>query len=374
MTVPQSLLAVALAVGWLIVLVPSSSRRRGHVRESVEGSGFRVLRRSEVKPRRMTRRERPSSAVPGRAADVDSEGHMASQQDDVGYPRADDDTVVLDAVDAVDAARAVDHAAADHDHDADDDALPSADPVEPGDAATRAEWDARDEAHAAAQVELDDEYEAARAADDEEVRRQYQAWRESTRAAQMAPAESESAETAGSGTAESAGSGTVEEPANVRPIPRRPGRGTYDPEAAEQARAYKFAKRRRTVLVLSLLIVAFALAAILITATAWIGAGIAFGLLLVFMAYLRRQVKIEADIRERRLAKLQRARQIRPERSQTAEADVDPYAQRAPRPHPTAGPVHHRSSRVVLDLDDDDPGFDDLEQYEPMEYRRAVGQ
>ena len=112
------------------------------------------------------------------------------------------------------------------------------------------------------------------------------------------------------------------EPANVRPIPRRPGRGIYDPEAAERARAYKFARRRRAVLVLTLLIVGFALAAVLVSSTLWIGAGVSAVLLALFLTYLRRQVRIEADIRDRRLAKLQRARQIRPDTSRTPTTPI----------------------------------------------------
>ena len=125
---------------------------------------------------------------------------------------------------------------------------------------------------------------------------------------------------------------------------------------------------------LTLLIVGFALAAVLVSSTLWIGAGLSAVLLALFLTYLRRQVRIESDIRARRLAKLQRARQIRPEHAPEADDFADPYAQRAPRPTPASGPVRQRSNRVVLDLEDDDPGFDDLEQYEPMEYRRAVGQ
>lgn len=338
MTVPQSLLVVALAVAWIVVLVPSSSRRRAHVKETVEGSGFRVLSRPPVAGRRLMRRPVTVAAVQDSRITVRSEDQMASQQPDVDSMRAEDDTVVLDAVEA--------HGS--HPFDPDRDAEPAA---ADRDADLEADEVAREEAAAY------DEHDEA------ELRRQYQAWRASTRE-----------EPVDDGATVGRDAEPAAEPTNVRPIPRRPGRGTYDPEAAERARAYKFARRRRAVLVLTLLIVGFALAAVLVSSTLWAGAAASAVLLGLFLAYLRRQVKIEADIRRRRLAKLERARQIRPEHVQDADESADPYAQRTSRPSPASGPVRHRSNRVVLELDDDDPGFDDLEQYEPMEYRRAVGQ
>ena len=40
MTVPQSVLVVALVAMWLVVLVPSSSRRRRQVKQVVDGVGL----------------------------------------------------------------------------------------------------------------------------------------------------------------------------------------------------------------------------------------------------------------------------------------------------------------------------------------------
>lgn len=350
MTVPQSLLVVALAVAWLIVLVPSSSRRRGHVKETVEGSGFRVLSRTSSAGRRPLRRPAgpPVASAQDPRRNARSEDQMASQQVDADSFRAEDDTVVLEPVEAHGSHP---YDAYGEDHDGPDGFVDDA-------------TDADDAAEAARDEAAREEAAAYDEHDEAELRRQYQAWRASTRDEELAA----SAASVGPEVESEA------EPTNVRPIPRRPGRGTYDPEAAERARAYKFARRRRAVLVLTLLIVGFAAAAVLVSSSLWIGAGVSAVLLALFLAYLRRQVKIEADIRERRLAKLQRARQIRPEHAQSADDLGDSYAQRTSGPIPAPGPVRHRSNRVVLELDDDDPGFDDLEQYEPMEYRRAVGQ
>ncbi len=338
MTVPQSLLIVALALAWLVVLVPSSSRRRGHVREIVDGSGFRVLRRQDVKRRKVLRRDSPPRPNPADVANFNSEGQMSSQQTSVDS----DQEGSVEVASAV----AVKEAVADNND-------PTIQLSQIDDEPTVALPKIDDEMTSAT-VGLGTADEPADSVDDSEVRAQYQAWRASTKASE--PSAEDAVAPAG------------------RPIPRRPGRGTYDPEAAEKARAYKYSRRRRTLLVLLLVTAAFTVTAVTISAKLWIGAAVAFVLLVLFMAYLRRQVKIEADIRERRLAKLERARQIRPERPQTADYVAGPYAQRAPGPSQVPGPGHSRSNRVVVDVDDDDPGFDDLEQYEPMVYRRAVGQ
>ena len=47
----------------------------------------------------------------------------------------------------------------------------------------------------------------------------------------------------------------------LRPVPRRPGRGGFDPEAAEATRAYRYQQRRRVTLILLVATVAFSVAA-----------------------------------------------------------------------------------------------------------------
>jgi hypothetical protein len=148
----------------------------------------------------------------------------------------------------------------------------------------------------------------------------------------------------------------------LRPVPHRPGRGGFDPEAAEATRAYRYRQRRRVTLILLIATVGFSVAAALVLNWLWIGAGLCFALLVGYLAYLRRQVRIEAAIRQKRMERLQRARQIRPE-----------YARAPRRTRPGTSAV--APGRTVVDLDDDDPGFDDLEEFdEPMTYRRAAGQ
>jgi hypothetical protein len=163
---------------------------------------------------------------------------------------------------------------------------------------------------------------------------------------------------------------------HLRPIPRRPGRGGYDPDAAELARQFKYSRRRRVAVVLLLVTLLFSAAAVLISPVLWVGAAVVGLLLIGYFVYLRRQVRIEASIRERRLARLRRARQIRPEydvdRSDSPAAG-SPFAA-GPRISSQAPASGYRRGRQIVDLDDDDPSFDDLEYYEPLLYRRASGQ
>lgn len=173
--------------------------------------------------------------------------------------------------------------------------------------------------------------------------------------------------------------------AAYRGAPVRTGRGGFNPAAADRARAYRFRQRRRVALALLLIAVAGA-------AAGWLGVGfgypaaVAGGVLLVlYFAYLRRQVRIEAEIRQRRFARMDRARQIRPAYRPSVAEQV--YAHRTgelPRPGVADGyqvKSHARASvppvgyghGVPVDLDDSDPVFDDLEYYRPAVYRRRAG-
>ncbi len=175
------------------------------------------------------------------------------------------------------------------------------------------------------------------------------------------------------------------DPTSLRPVPRRPGRGGFDPEAAAKARAFRYRRRRRVSVVLLLAVVAFTLVSVFVAPTAWIGAVVSGALLVGYLAYLRRQVRIEESIRQRRTARLARARQIRPEYARAgaresfheAEADFAPssagHDDRYGPSAPMAQPARYGAGTVV-DLDDDDPAFSDLENHQPLTYRRASGE
>lgn len=170
----------------------------------------------------------------------------------------------------------------------------------------------------------------------------------------------------------------------------RPGRGGFDPEAAEIAARAKYAHRQRVVLGLIAVAVVTALVAGFVLPLLW-WAHVAADLVLVgYLVYLRRQVRIEDEIRQRRLSRLHgMPSSERPgHRGAAVEAadpvgpaedveDVEiaargqeiPVAER--RPTPTSRLRRHA---VVVDLDDEDPAFHELDQAAATPYRRAVGE
>jgi hypothetical protein len=162
----------------------------------------------------------------------------------------------------------------------------------------------------------------------------------------------------------------------------RPGRGGFDPEAAAVIARAKYAFRQRVVLLMIIgAIVTAVLAAFLFTTLWWAHGAIDLALV-SYLGYLRRQVRIEDEIRERRLLRMQRVRraQAAAARSQYANEPqtVEDYVEevyyedeRVPD-GPPAPAVHHGNA-VLLDLDDEDPAFDDLEEPN-LPYRRAVGE
>jgi hypothetical protein len=169
----------------------------------------------------------------------------------------------------------------------------------------------------------------------------------------------------------------------------RPGRGGFDPEAAAVIARAKYAFRQRVVLAMIIGAVVTAVLAGFVLSTLWWAHGAIDVVLVTYLAYLRRQVRIEDEIRERRLARMQRVRRAhaaaaaaRPryvEEPRTVEEYVEEIYEEEPArrervqdgPHvPTA----HYGSAVLVDIDDEDPAFDDLEEPANLPYRRAVGE
>ncbi|WP_086668343.1 gephyrin-like molybdotransferase receptor GlpR [Lentzea kentuckyensis] len=176
--------------------------------------------------------------------------------------------------------------------------------------------------------------------------------------------------------------------------PFRRGRGGYDPESAALVAQAKYAFRRRVVAFLLVAAVASGIVAGVFYTKLWYGHA-AFDLLLVgYLTYLRRQVRIEEEIRARRLARLQQVRRRRatgPQPQQAEEAPVVP-AQPTSSPaemaettevevvedRPALPPLpryeHHvRPGTIPVDSDDEDPVFVELEGLESLRYRGAVG-
>src|SRR6478609_7965770 len=374
MSIPTSLIVVLLVVAWLVVLVPMVARRREKVPQAEPaGSNFRVLRRASASLRR-----RPGRGAKGRTVtEMDRQGDTAPETSTevlvtVGAEQRDEP---MDAADEWAAAQAA-HAGRVAPQQSPRDTAPTdgfADTVDDRDDDQVALWS--DEIDGLAAVDEGSSVdELGRRMDDAEgdvvQPSQFRgdgpgvaAHDDARPSAPVIADEVDEDEWAAHAAAAPAGTYAEVDDEQLRPVPHRPGRGGFDPEAAEATRAYRYQQRRRITLILLIATIAFSVTAFLFVSWLWIGAAVSLALLVGYLSYLRRQVRIEAAIRQRRMERLQRARQIRPE-----------YA-RPQRRTSRAGMSAVAPGRTVVDLDDDDPGFDDLEEYrQPVTYRRAAGQ
>lgn len=181
----------------------------------------------------------------------------------------------------------------------------------------------------------------------------------------------------------------------------RPGRGGFDPEAAEIAARAKYTYRQRVVLGLLVAAVVTAIVAAVIAPVLWWLHAIVDMSLVGYLVYLRRQVRIENDIRQRRTERLGRSSDgprvrgasERPERAEPDgdEAYEDEFAERSddysevdrdqmraarsmrrPQRKPIAEPIQHNG--VYVDLDDEDPEFHELDHPGEQPLRKASGQ
>ncbi|RSM42439.1 hypothetical protein DMA12_21190 [Amycolatopsis balhimycina DSM 5908] len=174
----------------------------------------------------------------------------------------------------------------------------------------------------------------------------------------------------------------------------RPGRGGFDPEAAEIAARAKYSFRQRVVVILLVIAVATAAVAGFVIPLVWWGHGAVDVVLVGYLVYLRRQVRIEEEIRQRRLARFNSTRaprrpsspgsvaapssssapSVEEERTEVEDVEVVEPVRREVverRPSPTS---RVRRSAVVVDLDDEDPAFEELDEPGTGPYRRAVGE
>lgn len=158
----------------------------------------------------------------------------------------------------------------------------------------------------------------------------------------------------------------------------RPGRGGFDPEAAELAARARYAFRQRVVLGLLLTALATGVLAGFALPMLWWAHAAADLLLVGYLAYLRRQVRIEQEIRQRRAlraarARRQAARARPPADAAPQQAEREPREDlQEPRSRRVERPVH--PGTAVVELDDEDPAFCELDPESPGGYRRAAGQ
>jgi len=109
------------------------------------------------------------------------------------------------------------------------------------------------------------------------------------------------------------------------PRPRyRPGRGGFDPEAAALAARRRYAFRQRVVLTMLILALVTGVVAAFAIPGVWWAHGAVDLALVAYLAYLRRQVRLEEAIRQRRAARMAGTR--RP--SAADDPELDEWARR----------------------------------------------
>jgi hypothetical protein len=137
-----------------------------------------------------------------------------------------------------------------------------------------------------------------------------------------------------------------------RPAPRyRPGRGGFDPEAAAVAARARYAFRQRVVLtMLVLALVTGVVAAVSLPWLWWAHAAVDASLV-GYLAYLRRQVRLEEAIRERRAARMAGTRRT----AAAEDPDLDAWARRGRELTCRDGdePYTDEQEADLDDLDDD---------------------
>ena len=132
-------------------------------------------------------------------------------------------------------------------------------------------------------------------------------------------------------------------------------RNRYESKTAEAVSARKYRFRKHMLLVMGVALVATAVVAYVVTPAMWWACGSVGAVTLLYLAYLRRQTRIEEQLRRRRAQRMARSR-LGVENTQDSEFDVVPARLRRP-------------GSAVLEIDDEDPIFEHLEYATYAEYR-----
>jgi hypothetical protein len=144
-------------------------------------------------------------------------------------------------------------------------------------------------------------------------------------------------------------------------------RRRFDTKTAAAVSARKYVFRKRVLMVMAVVLVGSATAAFQVTPDAWWVCGTATAGTMLYLAYLRRQTRIEEKVRRRRMQRMARAR-LGVENAHDRDYDVVPSRLRRP-------------GAVVLEIDDEDPIFEHLDYAMaqrtygwPRDLPRAVGE
>ncbi|ADG79850.1 Transmembrane protein OS=Tsukamurella paurometabola (strain ATCC 8368 / DSM / CCUG 35730 / CIP 100753 / JCM 10117 / KCTC 9821 / NBRC 16120 / NCIMB 702349/ NCTC 13040) OX=521096 GN=Tpau_3265 PE=4 SV=1 [Tsukamurella paurometabola] len=385
--IPQTLLWVGLVVAWLVVLVPMLVARHPKVNTVTDATlKTRLLHRGGSATLALRRKIRPSGTVDGERADA------GRDEDDLD---AELDTPVRRRTDAEDLDE-LEEAHAFVDSDVDD--LRSAGPLD-GDtvpivAVNRAEMTApkariknlpEPEPELDLDLDLDprkpDETEGEvviapapsdvvaaevdelateelapvardRASDPAPVEAEVEDVEEAEIAAEAADLDEVPADEALTEEVSPVSRAAVERVEPDASIPSR-RRGGFDPENDARLTEARYRFRQRVTLALGVLAVVALGAGLMNVPFAWYALGALAVALVGYLAYLRRTVRIETEIRRRRMARLERARRERERESEVVDGV----------------PAHlRRGGCVVMEIDDEDPAFDHLPRYRAEEF------
>lgn len=334
-SIPQSLLWISLVVLWLFVLVPMLVSKRDAVRRTSDVAlATRVLNNSAAA--RLIKRGKPAAGHRSNP-DWQPEADELDEQDEHDVDDADeaDEAPPSRVLATVAAPLSVDEAGPDYlDVDA-------ADPDSAALPATHADTDdeAADDTDTEVNlaVEYDDEGEAF---GDDENSYEY--------------------------IDDTSGIPIADEPP-PRAAPGHDRRHRFDPDKAAALATRKYAARKRVLMVMALTLVLSAMTAFLWISSAWWFFGIMSAVTMLYLGYLRRQTRIEEQVRRRRMHRMARS-QLGVENTHDREYDVVPSRLRRP-------------GAVVLEIDEEDPMFEHLD-YAPYaredswsrDLPRAVGQ
>lgn len=345
-SIPQSLLWISLVVLWLFVLVPMLISKRDAVRRTSDVAlATRVLNRNGTT--RLRRRGGPAS------------GHRS---DPDWQPSGDDVDGELDDIEDEAPGRSVVMVAAEARHaDAEDDYL-DVDVVEDSGAlplGAVAEDDRADEPVVMAEsAELTLDYEDTDDVEDTDYVEDVDDL-EDAEASKYEDDDDEYEYVDDSSGLETSSEADLHL-ADSRSASRRRRKESATAEAVT-ARKYRF--RARTLTVMAVLLLASAVAAYTWSSTMWWACGSVGVVAALYLAYLRRQTRIEARVRRRRAQRVARSR-LGVENTADQEFEVVPARLRRP-------------GAAVLEIDDEDPEFEHLD-YVPFarhyDLPRAAGQ
>jgi hypothetical protein len=140
-------------------------------------------------------------------------------------------------------------------------------------------------------------------------------------------------------------------PLGSRSSSSRQRRLSTDTAAAVSARKYRF--RKRVLTVMAALMILSAVLSFTVSPALWWSCGAVATVTVLYLAYLRRQTRIEAQVRRRRQQRTARVRPVADEASEPRSPEVDftEFPTRVQRP-----------GAVVLDIDDEDPVFEHLDE------------